>query len=278
MTAFSRRQVALLAILALVAVAGCSPPPEPPPTLTLRLSTTPSMRPAAAALAEAYGGPERHVEVTVEERSDEEGLAAVAAGLADLALIEGRPEEAELLNPEDRRPWLRVWPLAVDQVAIVVNPANPVSELEGAQLRRMFEGLERSWAELGGADEPVRLVSREPGSPAATVFAAAILADTRLAGSAVIRPGDQAVRDYVAAHPGAIGYLSLAWADETVRVIALDGVRPAPGEVAADAYPLTHPVVAVTRLGPAGEVRAFLDFCRRPEGREVLGQLYALLP
>jgi phosphate transport system substrate-binding protein len=233
------------------------------------------LRPAADLLAQEYGQPERHVVVTVSEGSIEEVLEAVALGQADVALL-GRPlEGAEALNPVDGRPWLRAWPLASDVVAIAVHPSNPVQGLDATQLRRMYEGLERRWDQLGGPDEPIRLVSREPGAPARAVFEGAFLAGTHIAGSAVIMPGDEAVRDYVAEHPEAIGYLSLAWADDTVKVVALDGVRPSPTAAIVGRYPLTHPIVAVARIGPAGKVRAFLGFCLSAEGLKALGEHYA---
>lgn len=260
----------------LLAGLACSPPPNPPDALVLRLIVVPSTGPLAGQFAKEYGARERYVRLEVSEGSAEQALAAVVTGQADLALIERAPERAELLDSEHGRPRLRAWPLASDHVAIVVHPSNPVQSLRAAELRRIFEGLERRWSSLGGTDESIQLVSREPGAPARIVFERAILRGSRLAGTAVVMPGDQAVADYVAKHPAAIGYLSSAWVGDAVKAIALDTALS--GSTAAGTDSLSHPLVIVTRLGPAAKVRAFVGFCHSRAGRDIVAKLYAPRP
>jgi phosphate transport system substrate-binding protein len=274
----ARLKVALLVPLAcLLATAGCSPPPALPPPIPLRLIVAPATRRLAAELAKEYATQQPRVQVEISEGSAEEALQAVAGGHADLALIERSPAQAESLDPTSLHPRLRASPFAVDRVAVIVHPANPVESLSTAQLRSVFEGEQLRWAGLGGEDTPIELVSREPGAPARTAFEDPILRGKHIAGSAVVMPGDQAVADYVAGHPEAIGYVSSAWIRDDVKVIRLDGMLPGPG-TASRSYPLSHPLVMVTRIGPAGKVRAFLGFVSGHDGRNIIGKLYAPLP
>jgi len=265
----------LLAIAwALVAV-GCSPPPPPPALVRLRVVTAPSAAPLVRQLAQRYQELRSYVTVQIDEAPAEAALEEVAMRRADLALVERDPRADELVSPEHGRRWLTAWPLASDGVAVVVHPSNPIQALGKADLDRLYEGLERRWERLGGLDAPVELVSREPGAPARIAFERYFLDGKPVAGAAVIMPGDRAVADYVAAHAGAIGYLSLAWVQGNVKVIAVDGVSPTAAAIAGGRYPLSHPLVLVTRTGMASKTRAFLDFAQGAEGQGIVGRMYA---
>jgi phosphate transport system substrate-binding protein len=235
----------------------------------------PSTRPLAEELASEYSGREEYVEVQFSEGSYDEVLAALAAQRADVAIVERRPAEVDLLHPDSGRPILRAWPLATDLVAVVVHSSNPVQNLTTEQLLRIFEGLERRWTGVGGPDEPIRLVCREPGAPARSVFEAHILGEKQIAGTAVVMAGEEALAARVAKDPTAIGYLSVAWVGGRVKAVALDGLLPQPG-MPANAYPLTNPVVILTRTGPASKVRAFIDYCHGVDGQGIVGRFYAL--
>ncbi|MDI7276903.1 MAG: substrate-binding domain-containing protein [Anaerolineae bacterium] len=265
---------ALLLLGCLLVPLACSPPPTPPTPVRLRLVVTPSLSRLGARLAEACLEQQPQVEVKVEERSPEDALEALATNQADLALMEQDLEPADALSPVDGRPWLRTWPLAVDALAIVVHPSNPVQDLTMDELRRAFAGLEHRWDYLGGAGVAIRLVTREPEAAARIAFDEVVLAGTHVAGGAVVMPGDDAVAQYVAGHPPALGYLSMAWAGSAVKVVALDGVLPTPATVAEGRYPLTLPVILVTPRGAPTRVRSFVGFCLGSEGQDIVGQLY----
>ncbi len=256
--------------------AGCSPPPKPPAILNLQLASVPATRPLADALAAEYAALGEYALLPVREGSTEDVLAMVASGRADVALLERPPKPVELLNPEDGRPRLRAWSLAVDHLALVVHPSNPIQELTMTQLSDIYAGLEFRWNGVGGPDVPIQLVGREQGATAREAFEAAILRGERMAGTAVVLPNDPAIADYVADHPAAIGYLSSAWARDGVKALAIEGLLPA--EAPAGTYPIAHPITLVTRWGPPAKARAFARYCQSAPGQEVVGSLYAPLP
>ncbi len=256
----------------------CSPPPKPRNPITLRLVTVPSARPLADRLGGEYGKRQPAVRVEVSEADPEAALAAVASGQADLALVDYSLDPAESRDPETGRRDLRAWHIASDGLAVVVHPTNPVQRLSSAQIALAFEGIERQWSHLGGNEGTLRLVSREAGAPARLTFERGFLRDAPLSGLAVVMPGDEAVADYVASHPDAIGYLGMAWLGPRVKAVAVDGVPPSPATVAGGTYPLALPLALVTRTGAASKSRAFVDYALSRAGQVVISQLYAPAP
>jgi len=235
-----------------------------------------SLSPLFAQLSERYRASHSYLTIETHERNAPAALQAVASGAADLAFIERALDPAEALDPETMRARLRGWPVGTGALAIIVNPANPVSNLTLDQVRRAFAGVESNWANLGGEDLTLRLVSREAGAPLRTSLEQQALRGGAIAGTAVVMPDDQAVADYVATHPEAIGYVAATWVGEGIKALTIDGARCEPAAVASGAYPLAYPLVIVTPTAISGKAKELIDFVYGPDGRAILGQSYAM--
>ncbi|MGQ9682573.1 MAG: phosphate ABC transporter substrate-binding protein [Anaerolineae bacterium] len=266
-----------LVLLWLAATLACRPMPHSPPTIRLRLWTCAGLVPLAESLAKAYEVHTPHVRVEITVAAQAQSLEAVGTRRADVALLDRELEPEELADAETGRARLRVWTIGRDGLAVIVHPSNAVTGLSLDQLRKVFAGTERSWRELGGPDQTIQLVAREPNSSAAMTFARQALGYELLSGGAVVMPSDRDVVAYVAQHPNAIGYVSMAWVSSGVKAIAIDGLRPGPRGVASSRYPLTHPLALASRIGPADEVRAFVGFVLSPLGQAVLAEHHAPL-
>ena len=147
-----------------------APPPDLPPTpavISLRIGVASSAVGVIGLVTGAYGEerPFTHLQFIPAN------AAALWQGLADGTL------DAALLHviPADNDRWFN--PVALDGLAVVVNPANPVRSLSLAQVQGLFSGQMSSWQEVGGKDAPVTLISREPGSGARTLLAQQVLGD-----------------------------------------------------------------------------------------------------
>lgn len=267
----------LIGLVCLVAAVACRPMPSPAPTLNLRIVAVPSLMPLAQRLAQEHANREPHLQVQAVEASQGEALEALQTGQADVALLEHEPEPEEILSAETRQRCLRVGAIGYDVVAVVVNLSNPVHDLSLDQLRAIYAGLETRWDSLGGPDVPIQIVAREAGAAARLVLDRVVLAPDHLSGKAILLPSDRAIAEYVSEHPGAIGYLSMAWVDARVQVVSLAGIRPGAGSVSSGRYPLAHPIVLVTHIGPAGKVHAFVAFTLSRDGQAILAERHAPL-
>lgn len=202
-------------------------------------------------------------------------LAELRAGALDAVLTPYLPP-ADSPAP----PW---WfnPVALDGLALIVHPDNPVRNLTHPQAQAIFAGQLTNWQSLDGPDLPIVPVSREPEAETRLVLAERLLREQRLTRNAVIQTTPAAMAAYVADHPAAIGYTMLGALPPAVdavrpavQVVALEGIIPTPATTADQSYPLTLPLYFVARQEPQGELRAWLAWLQSPAGQAQLGVRY----
>jgi len=262
-----------LALLVLIATA-CAEPPTPHAPVLLRLSGSTSMQLLLRDLAAAYS--ERHNYVTFEFSAvgSTAGMEVLRRGSADLALVsrELQPEEEYDLSTGKRA--LAYTVIAQDGIALVVNENNPLRKLTLYQIRNIFGGQITTWEELGGSPEDIVVVSREDGSGTRAVFEELVMHGHRVTPMALVMPSSEAVRDYVAAHSGAIGYLSIGCLGSGIAALAVDNVRPERQTIEEGTYPLIRPFLLVSRAEPGPEITNFMQFARSPAGQAIVRRTY----
>ena len=120
-------------------------------------------------------------------------------------------------------------------------------------------------------------VSREDGSGTRAVFEGAVLGGRDVTFTAVVMPSSEAVIEYVARTPGAIGYVSSLRPGELladgVRVPLVEGAPPTPGGISDGSYPISRPLYLAAATEPTGEAREFAQWVLGPEGQAVIGRL-----
>ncbi len=264
----------------------CVPSVEPPSPVYLRVVGSTSMQPLMEVLAQAYTTRHDHVTVDIEPPDSQLGLEALLDGEVDIAMIsrELKPEEGE---------GLKVTLLAWDGIAILVSEENHLLSLGLDEVRSIFAGDILSWEEVRAAPElaelievevdedqeslpsgEIQVVSREEGSGTRASFEALVMGEERVTSTAVVMPTSQAVSEYIAQSPNAIGYVSMGLVPLDTRPLLIQGVELNPESVASGDYPLIRPFVLATRERPDEEVQAFIDFCLSPRGQAIVERNY----
>ena len=185
------------------------------------------------------------VEVRYLPVGTEMGLRLLKAGKADLALASWLPQ-----GPPQ---GFVAVALGEDDIAVIVHPQVGVRALDLDTLQRVFEGRYLSWADVGGNEIPLRLVSREAGSGTRAAFESLVMGERSVALTAIVMPSAQAVVEYVSRHEGAIGYVSARWQGEGVSVLRVENVAPGDPD-----YPLRRTVYAVLPENAPAWTRALL--------------------
>jgi phosphate transport system substrate-binding protein len=171
---------------------------------------------------------------------------------------------------------LQARPIALDAVAIIVNPGLGITSITAADLSALFDGDLGDWSLLGLDAGVPDLVVQSTGAVSRDVFDAAILPGREPASDAAILPHDQAVLDYVGAHPAAIGYLSRAYLDGSVRGLTLGTASLATDNIERGAYPLAYELVTLTHADTPQAALDLLSFAATSRGRRIIAARYVL--
>ena len=233
------------------------------------------------AWAEAFMAKYPKVNVAITGGGSGTGIAALISGTCDLAAASRtiKPKEIEQAQSHGITP--KEWTTALDGLAVVVHPTNPIKQLTIEQLADLFTGKITNWRELGGADAAVVLLSREVNSGTHVYFKEHVLGSTdgqqrEFASEALLLPSSQAIADEVAANPGAIGYYGMGYLNPKNTAVAIAKtsagpyITPTEEAVKSGAYPISRPLLLYSKGQPEGAVKVFLDFILSSEGQTIV--------
>ena len=228
-----------------------------------------SMEKLANALSDAFMEKYPDVTVTAEFVGSGAGVEAVTNGTADIG------NSSRSLKDEEKAAGVVENVVAIDGIAVCVDPANEVANLTKEQLTNIYNGTVTNWKEVGGADEPIIVIGREAGSGTRGAFEELVdLVDGCKYANELDSTG--AVIAKVASTPGAIGYASLDALDDSVKALSLEGVEATAENIKAGNYFLSRPFVMATK-GEISEqndlVQAWFDFVLGDEGQQVASEV-----
>ena len=228
-----------------------------------------SMEKFANALSEAFMEEYPDVTVTAEFVGSGAGIEAVTNGTADIG------NSSRSLKDEEKAAGVVENVVAIDGIAVCVDPANEVADLTKEQLTNIYNGTVTNWKEVGGADEPIIVIGREAGSGTRGAFEELVdLKDACKYANELDSTG--AVIAKVASTPGAIGYASLDALDDSVKALSLEGVEATAENIKAGNYFLSRPFVMATK-GEISEqndlVQAWFDYVMGDEGQQIASEV-----
>jgi len=270
-------RLAALLCLASTLLTSCAQPQlaTPPAPLVLHLAGSTSMQPLLRDLAAAYSERYPYVSFDFAEMGSTAGLEALRRSNADLALVSRELAPEEETDAQTGKRLLAPTAVAEDAIALIVNEMNPLRAVSLLELRRVFTGQVSRWDALGGPSMEITVVSREDGSGSRAVLEELMMNGRPVTPMALIMPGSEAVRDYVATHEGAIGYVSIGYVGQGVTAVAIDGVQPTRETIEDGSYPLTRPFLLVTLTNPSSAVTAFVQFARSVAAQAIVQRTYA---
>ncbi|MCU0236580.1 MAG: phosphate ABC transporter substrate-binding protein [Acidobacteria bacterium] len=273
-------EVVPFCLAAIMILGGCSRQSQQANSLQIKGSDT--MVNLGQAWAEAFMKKAPNVSVAVTGGGSGTGIASLLSRTCDIAELsrELKPEELAMAKKKGLDP--QQITVALDGLAVVVHPANPLSQLTMEQLAAIFSGRVTNWKEIGGADLPIVVLSREVNSGTHVYFKEHVLrgedknSQAEFAANALMLPSSQAIADEVDQNPGAVGYYGMGYISPSEKALAIARdaaspyVQPTIENVVSQAYPISRPLLMVTRGQPEGLVADFLDFVLSPEGQKIV--------
>lgn len=232
--------------------------------------------PAHDELLVRGSGPRGRLEVEIRAHGSSTGFADLLAGAADLAMS-SRPVNGEeaargrVLGALDSARQEAV--LALDGVAVVVHPDNPLRQATLAQLRAIFSGTVRDWAQVGRDPGPIRLHARDARSGTYETFRSLVLGESGLHPAVRRYESTRELAQAVRADPDAIGFVGLAGIGEARALAVADAgeaLLPTPFAVALEDYALSRRLYLYHAERAPPLAREFVAFALSPAGQKVV--------
>lgn len=205
------------------------------------------------------------INITIAGGGSGVGIKQVGEGLVDIGNSGRKPTPDEI-----SRYGLHLFLWAIDGVAPVVNPANPVRKISRENLQKAFTGEISNWKELGGTDQRINVYTRDEASGTREVFFEKALQKRKITPSANVVVSNGAMKSAIAGDPYGIGYVSVGHIDNTVTGLILDGVAPTTDNVKNGAYPVARGLYSNTKQAPKGLTAKFLEYLLTPEGQQII--------
>ena len=229
------------------------------------------MEKVIGALGESFMQNNKGVTFTYNPTGSGSGITAVSEGRCDIGL------SSRSLKDEEKKSGLKETTLALDGIAIIVNPQNKVEDLDIETIGKIYTGEIKNWKEVGGDDAEIVLIGREAGSGTRDGFESITKTEDKCKyGQELTSTGD--VITTVSQNPNAIGYASLAAVKDNVKALSVGKVKPTEETVKDGSYVVQRPFVLVTKEGKAlsDTAQKFFDYVTSADASQIISDAGAV--
>jgi len=239
----------------------------------------------ALAWAEQYQSLHPNISISVSGGGSGVGIASLINRTVDIANASRQIKAEELDQAKKNGVDPKEFVVARDAIAVIVNPANPVSQLTMQQVSDIYSGKINNWSEVGGENRTIVRLSRETNSGTHVYFLENVLRmgkkddKTFFSQDTLLLPSSQGIISEVYDNPNAIGYDGLGYITPDVKVIAIAKtnqgpyVLPSIDTVNDGSYPIARDLYMYTAGDPQGAIKDYLDWIMSPEADKIVSEL-----
>lgn len=235
--------------------------------LVMKGSTT--VLPVAQKAAEEFMNDYPDVQISVSGGGSGNGIKALVDGTTDIANASRFIKQEEVARAVENGHYPVPFGIAFDCIVPVVHNSNPVDNLSIDQLKEIYEGRIKNWAEVGGKDMQIVVVSRDTSSGTYEVWEEKVLEGGRVFPGALLQASNGAVVQAVSKNKYAIGYIGLSYLNKDVKDLEVNGVEASKDTAAA--YPISRNLFMFTDGWPTGVTMQFMNYIMHPDkGQKVV--------
>ncbi len=237
-------------------------------TITIKGSTT--VLPIAQATAEVFMEKNPAINISVQGGGSSVGITSLIDGTCDIADSSRQIKTEEIEKARSKGVNVNEIRIAMDGIAIIVNPKNRITAITKQQIKDIYTGKISDWSELGGTPGKIVVLSRDTSSGTYEAFEVLALNKEKVRADALINASNQAIASTVGTTPGAIGYVGHGYLTKKVRDLTVDGIKCTKENILSGKYGLSRPLFMYTNNKPSGDIKKYIDFVLGKEGKKIV--------
>jgi phosphate transport system substrate-binding protein len=229
-----------------------------------------TMTPMVVAIGKRYSTMHPGVQIEVQTVGTAGGIDDVRKGRADIGMV------ARALTDDES--GLYSFAIARDGICLIVHKDNPVRTLTNQQVVDIYTGKVNRWSSIGGKDAPVVPINVREGLGSVELF-------TRYFGikyaeiKAPIVVGEDLERiKALIENPNGITYVSIGTAQQQadsgapIKLLPINGVAATTRNVRIGNFPISRPLVLLTKDVPTGLAKDFISFSLSSQITDIVSQ------
>ena len=236
--------------------------------VVIKGSTT--VLPIAQKTAEEYMKMNADVNISVSGGGSGNGIKAIIDGTTDIACASRFIKDKEVALAMQKGVLPVPHRVALDCVVPVVHPSNSLNDIALDSLKDVYTGKITNWKEVGGADKPIVVISRDTSSGTYEVWHKKVLKKEKVMPKALLQASSGVVAQAVAKNKYAIGYVGIGYLNKDIKALTVDHVEATPTTAVNGTFPIARALFMFTNGWPKGEVMSFIDFVVSPAGQKIV--------
>ena len=232
----------------------------------LTLTGFTSMNEVCNALGEEFKALYPDVQFNKGGNGSGEGPTAVTDGTAQIGDLSRDVKDEE--NPDS----FDIYQIAIDGIAVIVNPENPVSDLSKEQIAQIYTGEITNWKDVGGNDGTISVIGRDAQSGTRDGFESIFDIGEECKYAAELGATGDVVTS-VASDPNGIGYISLGSINDKIKALKVGGIDATDENIINGTYVVSRPFVQICKKGASESdplIKAWFDFVYSDEGKAII--------
>jgi len=243
---------------------------------TIKISGSTTVLPIVQKAADQYMAAHPDADIQITGGGSGVGIQAIGTKTVDIGMSSREVTKDEMT----KYPSFVVTSVALDGIAVIVNPSNEIKFITQDQVKNIYLGTITKWTEINGANVPgtnnqIVVVGRDSASGTRTYFDEVVLLKATPTKNMLEKNSNGAVLQTIAQTPGSIGYVSIGFVSKDVKPLPIwwnsqQFIAPTLENVKTRTYPISRDLYVITNGKPTGLTGDFIRYILSPEGQKIV--------